>query len=78
MKLTFCLSENVTAIILKTGSLDNVIQEFSSAIITMLYKYNKPCAQFFGAFLLIFFYFSFLYFGGVVNKTIIALAFAGY
>ena len=43
----------------------------------MLYKYGKRTRDFFGAFLLLF-QSSFLYFGGVFNKTIIPLALVGY
>ena len=43
----------------------------------MLYKYGKRTRDIFWAFLLLFQY-SFLYFTGVLNKTIIPLALVGY
>ena len=43
----------------------------------MLCKYGKRTCDFFWAFLLLF-QSSFLYFGGVFNKTIIPLALVGY
>ena len=43
----------------------------------MLYKYGKRARNFFGAFLFLL-CFNFLYFGDVVNKTIILLALVGY
>jgi len=43
----------------------------------MLYKYGKSMHDFWGAFLILF-CFSFLYFGGAFNKTIIPLALVGY
>ena len=43
----------------------------------MLYKYGKRTRDIFSAFLLLF-QSSFLYFGGVFNKTIIPLALVGY
>jgi len=41
----------------------------------MNHKYGKRTHDFLGR---IYFYFSFVYFGGVFNKTIIPLAFVGY
>ena len=44
----------------------------------MLYQYGKHARDFLGVFFLVFLKFSFLYFWGVFNKTIIPLALVGY
>jgi len=44
---------------------------------TMLYKYGKSTREFLGPFNF-YFLFSFLYFGGVFNETIMELALVGY
>ena len=44
---------------------------------TMIYKNGEPMRNFFWAFLFLL-WSSFLYFGGVFNKTIIPLALVGY
>ena len=69
--------------LLKTGSLDNAIREFSSAKpswymshYTMIYKNGERKRNFLGLF--VFIESSFLYFGGVFNKTIMTFALVGY
>ena len=70
--------------LLKTGSSDNAIGEFSLAQpswvtshYTMLYKYGKHTRDFFGRF---YCYFSLVLYilGGAFNKTIIPLTLVGY
>ena len=55
----------VSPLLLKTGSLDNAIEEFSLALpswymshYTMLYKYGKQTGDFWGVFILSLVYFS--------------------
>ena len=69
--------------LLKTGSLDNAIREFSLASpswymshYTMHYKYSKQTRDFWGVCILV--WSNFLSFGGVFNKTIIPFALVGY
>ena len=75
--------KTIYTILLETGSLDNAIREFSLAKpswymshYTMIYKNGERMRDFWVSLFLL--QFSFLYFGGVSNKTIIPLALVGY
>lgn len=76
---------SIVKVLLKSGSLDVGVEEFSLGLASrsswymshdvMLYRYGKHRRIFWDISIL--FYFSFLYFGGVLNKTVIPSALVG-
>ena len=77
---------SIVKVLLKSGSLDVGVEEFSLGLASrsswymshdvMLYRYGKHRRIFWDISIL--FYVSFLYFGGVLNKTVILVGLVGY